>query len=488
MTFNSLTYLLFLFIVVSIYWQLNLKYKNHLLLIVSCVFYGFWRWEYLSVMFISAFVDYYTSIFIYLTPRSNKRKRKLLLLLTLFVNLGLLFYFKYLYFIIDNTNYLFSTLDFNFNFHLFNILLPFGISFYTFETISYTVDVYRGIKKPEKKFTTYFLFVTFFPKLVAGPIQRASELISQFNSERSFNLNLLYEGIKRILYGLFLKVVVADNISGIVDDSYRIVYSTASAIDVITISFLFGFQIYFDFAAYSHIAIGSAKLLGIDIPENFNFPYIATSLKNFWKRWHISLSAWIRDYLYLPLSGIKVANSSGKTGIGNSLDNKKNSKSYFPLFITWGIMGFWHGANWTFLFWGFYHAFFIFIERKLKPLRNLSFIFSNKFINWAITLFVVMLSWIPFRVKTLGETFTLYSRLFFLKNYFYISLRENTYIIAFVLMFLFLFTYGFDLYIKPKIENNDFTFICYSTIKYFIIIFLTFIFLKPINQFIYFQF
>jgi D-alanyl-lipoteichoic acid acyltransferase DltB (MBOAT superfamily) len=438
-------------------------------------------------MFTSAIVDYYTSIFIYLTPRSNKNKRKFFLTITLLINLGLLFYFKYLYFLTDNSNFLLNYFNINYKIPLFNILLPFGISFYTFETISYTVDVYRGVTKPEKSFTTYALFVTFFPKLVAGPIQRASELISQINRNRYFKLDYFFLGFKSILYGLFLKVVVADNISGIVDDSFKIAYQTASAIDVITLSFLFGFQIYFDFSAYSFIAIGSARLLGIEIPENFNYPYIASSLKDFWKRWHISLSSWIRDYLYLPLSGIRVINSSGKLGIGNSLDNK-SKKNYLPLFITWSIMGFWHGANWTFLFWGFYHAFFIFIERKFLPLRNTYAIFRNSILNWGITLIIIMLSWIPFRVKTLNETFILYSRLFSYKNYTYISLRENIYIISFLLLFLFLITYFFEKYIKYELEKNIYCFYIYSFLKYFFIIFLTFVFLRPINQFIYFQF
>ncbi|MDC1336396.1 MBOAT family protein, partial [Flavobacteriaceae bacterium] len=300
----------------------------------------------------------------------------------------------------ENSNLLFEFLNFDFNFTLFYIILPFGISFYTFETISYTVDVYRGILKPEKKFLDYLLFVTFFPKLVAGPIQRANELIPQFKKWETFNLDSITYGIKRILYGLFLKVVFADNISPLVDEMYLINFEFASAVDVFTMSFLFGFQIYFDFSAYSHIALGTAKLFGINIPENFNFPYIAVSLKDFWKRWHISLSAWIRDYLYLPLSGVKVLNSSGENGIGKSLSDRSKSKSNSALFLTWAIMGIWHGANWTFLFWGLFHAFFIYLERIFKPLRDQFKFLNFKIVNWGFTLVISMLSWIPFRANS----------------------------------------------------------------------------------------
>jgi alginate O-acetyltransferase complex protein AlgI len=488
MIFNSLTFLIFLLIVFIIFWSLNNRLRNLFLLLVSCIFYGFWRWEYLIVMFFSAFTDYYTSLLIYNTPVTNSKKRRFLLLVTLLVNLGMLFYFKYLYFVLDNSNFILSYFNIDFNFTLYHIILPFGISFYTFETISYTVDIYRGITKPEKSFLNYFLFVTFFPKLVAGPIQRASELIPQFKKIYQLDIDNVAYGLKRIIYGLFLKVVIADNVAGFVDDAYAINYSMASAIDVFTLAFLFGFQIYFDFSAYSHIALGTARLFNIQIPENFDFPYLATSMKSFWKRWHISLSAWIRDYLYLPISGISVLNSSGKSGIGSALDKNRNQRSTFALFITWSIMGLWHGANWTFLFWGLYHASFIYIERKLAPLRASSIMFRMRFVNWGITLMIAMLSWIPFRTKTLSETFTLYGRLFSYKNYTYISLRENAYIVCFCLVSFVLLAYAFNKYFEKYLERYaaiNFTFLI---IKFTIMILLIVIFIRPISQFIYFQF
>jgi len=488
MIFNSLTFLIFLFLVFIIFWSLNHRWKNIFLLVVSCVFYGFWRWEYLIVMFVSALTDYYTSLMIYNTPESNRKKRRLLLFVTLSVNLGMLFYFKYLYFVLDNSNSILALFNIDYRFTLYHILLPFGISFYTFETISYTVDVYRGVVKPKKNFLNYALFITFFPKLVAGPIQRASELIPQFTQNYRIDMEGVAHGLKRIIYGLFLKVVVADNLAGFVDDAYAMNYSMASAIDVFTLAFLFGFQIYFDFSAYSHIAIGTARLFNIQIPENFDFPYMTRSLKGFWKRWHISLSAWIRDYLYLPISGVRVTSSSGKSGIGVALDKNRNQRSTFALFVTWAIMGFWHGANWTFLFWGLYHASFIYIERKLAPVRASSAFFRMRLVNWGITLIVAMLSWIPFRTKTLSETFTLYGRLFNYKNYNYLSLRENAYIVCFCLLLFIVLAYAFNKYVEKNLERYTALNYAFSLVKYTVMVFLIVVFLRPITQFIYFQF
>ena len=308
MIFNSLTFLLFLVLTLLIFWFSKNSYKSYILIFLSICFYGFWRWEYVILIFISAITDFVISNKIY---KSNfKEKKKKLLFISIFINLGILFYFKYLYFFLDNFNGLLTYLESDFRFEILSIVLPFGISFYTFETISYTVDVYRGIIKPENRFSNYLLFVTFFPKLVAGPIQRANELIPQFLKWKKFKLQFLIEGFERIVFGLFLKVVLADNIANIVDEMWMEELNLLSGVDVCTMAFMFGFQIYFDFSAYSHIALGTAKMMGIQIPENFNFPYSANSFKDFWKRWHISLSAWIRDYLYLPLSGVQVENST----------------------------------------------------------------------------------------------------------------------------------------------------------------------------------
>ena len=459
-----------------------------MLLIASCVFYGFWRWEYLSVMFVSAMTDYFTAMTIGATPVENKRKRLSLLFVTLFVNLGLLCYFKYLYFFTENTNGLLEVIGVNYELPLFQILLPFGISFYTFETISYTVDVYRGLIKPERRFLNYALFVAFFPKLVAGPIQRASELLVQLKNRPEFQLSFLSEGTKRILYGLFLKVVLADNISPLVDEGFGADASSLSAIDVWTLAFLFGFQIYFDFSAYSHIAVGAAKMMGITIPENFEYPYIARSFKDFWKRWHISLSSWIRDYLYLPLAGIKVEKSTGRGGIGEGLEATSRMSKNKALFLTWAIMGLWHGANWTFVIWGLYHAVFIYVERILKPLRTKFPWLGSYGIVWPLTLGLVMLSWIPFRAKTLGDTFTMLSKILIPVQYTYYTMRENNYLIAALLLILVICIYYVNQYLEEKIKRNIYLYFVVNSLKYTVIVIFVFTFLRPISQFIYFQF
>ena len=489
MIFNSVTFISFLVVVVALYWILPRKIKMWMLLIASCVFYGFWKWEYLTVMFASALTDYYTALAIGSTPVTQKRKRNFLLSITLIVNLGLLCYFKYLYFFTQNTNGLLELIGVEHKIPLIDVLLPFGISFYTFETISYTIDVYRGLIKPEKSFLNYGLFVTFFPKLVAGPIQRASELLVQLKNRPSFQLDFITEGLKRILYGLFLKVTLADNISPLVDDGFNVDPNTLSAIDVWMLACLFGFQIYFDFSAYSHIAVGAAKMMGITIPENFNYPYIASSFKDFWKRWHISLSSWIRDYLYLPLSGIKVVKTTGAGGIGEGLEATTNKRSKDKaLFITWAIMGLWHGANWTFVFWGLFHATMIFIERSLKPIREKFNFLNHYLVGWCFTLTLAMLSWIPFRAKNLSDTFIMLGKVFNPARYTFYTLRENNYLITALLLSLFIVTYFINTRLEDMIKRIPYLNFGINCIKYTVIIIFVFTFLRPISQFIYFQF
>lgn len=439
-------------------------------------------------MFVSALTDYFTALEIGKTDPTNKRKRNWLLGITLFVNLGLLVFFKYLFFLTTNVNWLLEVGGMSFDLPIYKVILPFGISFYTFETISYTVDVYRGLIKPEKKFIHYALFVTFFPKLVAGPIQRASELIDQLKNKPSFKTSFLTSGFERILMGLFLKVVLADNISPFVDEGFALNAASLSAIDVWTLAFLFGFQIYFDFSAYSHIALGSAQLMGINIPENFNYPYIAASFKDFWKRWHISLSSWIRDYLYLPLSGVKVVKTTGEGGIGEGLERTQKQTKTKALFLTWAIMGFWHGANWTFVLWGLMHAILIFSERKLKFVRDRFPLFRIPIIGWGITLFMVMLSWIPFRADNLSTTFQMFQKILIPAEYLSYGMRENSYIVTFLILVLFLLYYLFSEKLSKFWSNYPKFIYGFTVIKFAFMIIMVFTFLRPISQFIYFQF
>ena len=480
MIFNSLTYLALLLLVVPLYWVLPYRERLLLIFLASLTFYGFWRVEFLPLLLLSTTLDWWIA---QLMTNQKGRVRFRLLLLSITVNLGLLFYFKYLIFFSSNAIGFANLLGADIDPILLKIILPLGISFYTFQTISYTVDVYRRIIEAEKDFVLYACYVTFFPQLIAGPVLRAGEILSQFKKRKFFSMDYLWTGIRRILYGLFLKVVIADNIAPLVDNGYSMPLETMSAIDVWTLAFLFGFQIYFDFSAYSHIALGSAKLIGITFPENFNFPYIANSPKDFWRRWHISLSSWIRDYLYLPLMGVKAEGLSAG-GIGAATVERKNTK---PLFITWAIMGLWHGANWTFLLWGIYHATVILLYRIVE--KNIR-IFPKR-LNWLgfiITLPILMMGWIPFRAESVSNTFVMWSKVFQPSAYTWLGMRENIYVITALLLLGFIFTYLIHKKLTSQIQEIKKS---YAFIDMFIIASMTalvFIFLRPVNQFIYFQF
>ncbi len=482
MVFNSLTYLLLLTIVVTSFWFLSQKARYFLIFFSSLIFYGFWRIDFIPLLLLSTFTDWWLSQKIYKSNDNNHRKK--LVLFSLIINLGLLFIFKYLIFFTDSAIGFLNLLGGNFDSITLKIILPLGISFYTFQTISYTIDVHRKIIKPENNFIIYACYVTFFPQLIAGPILRAKEVIVQFKKEKNFIFDFIISGLRRVLYGLFLKVVIADNIAPLVDSGFEIPIETLSALDVWTLAFLFGFQIYFDFSAYSHIALGSARMIGIIFPENFNFPYLATSPKDFWQKWHISLSSWVRDYLYLPLMGQKFKEKSFG-GLGDATINKKD---YKPLFITWSLMGLWHGANWTFLIWGIYHAILIYFYRSLKFLGTNINVKIKILIGWIFTLSFIMLSWIPFRAQSLNDCFEMWFKVINPLSYGYLGLRENIYPVTLLLLIGVLISFVLS---KKVFLKNIFPKIIVLFGDLILIIFLfslTFIFLRPINQFIYFQF
>ena len=481
MIFNSLSYLLLLLIVVTLYWQL--PYRSRLILIFSSslIFYGFWKIKFIPILLISVIVDWFIS---QKMPKSDKQEKFFLLLISLITNLGLLFYFKYLIFFADNSIGLANFMGAELDPIALNIILPLGISFYTFQTISYTVDVYRGFIKPEKDFLLFACYVTFFPQLVAGPILRAKEVMPQFFNRSSFSVNYIFVGIKFILLGLFLKVVLADNLSILVDTGFSLEVKNMSAIDIWTLAFLFGFQIYFDFSAYSFIALGSARMMGIIFPNNFNFPYISTSPKDFWQRWHISLSSWIRDYLYLPLNKAKVFDRS-EGGLAKATKIKGNNKS---LFVTMGLMGLWHGANWTFLIWGIYHAIVITIYRLIEPK-------THSFPKWfrtsagiLVTLPVMMLSWIPFRANSLNDALGMWLKIFNPLEYTWLGMRENVYIITFLVLIGFFIVYLFKVKILPFINSTKYIAIVCDIFLMMTVTSMVIIFFRSINQFIYFQF
>lgn len=484
MLFNSLTYLLFLVVVVVAYWAFPGQLRKWLILVASLIFYGAWRVEFVFLIVFSAFVDYFFSLKIY--DASRRDLRRLWLLCSLSINLGLLIYFKYTYFIVDNIALVGGLVGHDWKFSVGKIVLPLGISFYTFLSISYTLDVYRRLFVPIRNFGVYLTYVMFWPHMIAGPILRAHELLTQIVRAHHFNADHVAEGLKKILIGLFLKVALADQLAPFVDDAFSTAPSELGGVDVWTMAFAFGFQIYFDFAGYSLIAIGSARLLGIWFPENFDWPYMATSPRDFWKRWHITLSSWIRDYLYLPLSGRQFRDRS-EGGIDIQVVNKKTINLTVALFLSWFIMGLWHGASWNFAFWGVWHACFIYAYRKLGG--RFEFL-GNKiraFLGWSVTLPIIMLSWIPFRAGTLTNTFGLLKRVFDLPSYLSLGLRENIYLIVFLILVMMLLV-RFATQIRWQVLERLWIKQASEIMVYGVMIFIVFIFLRPITQFIYFQF
>lgn len=339
MLFNSFEFAIFLPVVLVLYWFLNKRWQNALLLIASYVFYGYWDFRFLSLIFISTFVDYFSSINIY-KAKSNglHRRSKWWMLFSVFVNLGILGFFKYYDFFVDSLFSVLTVIEVPADINLIKVILPVGISFYTFQTMSYTLDVYRGKSSPSRNFFDFALYVCFFPQLVAGPIERASALLPIISSKRKFDAEQFLDGIHLIFWGLFKKVFIADNIAPIINNFYALPHPTT--VDVIVAAYGYAVQIYCDFSGYSDIARGCAKLLGFELCLNFNFPYISKNPSEFWRRWHISLSTWLRDYLYIPLGG-----------------NQRGSfRTYVNLMLTMILGGLWHGAGWVFVIWGGYQG------------------------------------------------------------------------------------------------------------------------------------
>ena len=489
MIFNSVTYLLFLAVVVGLYWTLPRRGRLWMLFLASLTFYGFWRVEFMPIMLVSAVTDYVVSL--RLARSRSRSRRRALLCISLAINLGLLFTFKYLIFFVDNAWSLAGMLALEIPKPVLKIILPLGISFYTFQTISYTVDVYRRLIKPERDFILYATYVVFFPQLVAGPILRAREVVGQLDIRPPARMADIGTGLRRVLYGLFLKTVLADNIAGMVEQGFACPASMLSALDVWTLAFLFGFQIYFDFGAYSHIAIGSAKLMGIHFPENFNFPYMASSPRGFWQRWHISLSSWIRDYLYLPLAGARVRDQStgGLATAADQHDGRKALRRHRALFLTWAIMGLWHGAAWTFVLWGVYHAFVVFGYRSLvRPWSQALPEVLRRWGGMALTLPIAMLGWVFFRARGVGQAFAMYGKVLDPRQYGHLQLRENTYLVTATLMLAMLLVYLVRNTIAPRLSRFRIAWAALETVAFTIIAMAVFVFLRPISQFIYFQF
>ena len=399
MLFNSFEYLLFLPTTFILYWFIfnkSLLRQNTLLLISSYVFYGWWDWRFLSLIALSTIVDYYVGMHLYNVK--NQYKKKLYLLVSILFNLSLLGFFKYYNFFIDSWIDLISGFGFQSkNTWTLNVILPVGISFYTFQTMSYSLDIYYNKLKPTKDFISFASFVSFFPQLVAGPIERASNLLPQILSKRKFSYEQAAQGSRLILWGLFKKIVIADSLANHVDPIFQN-YSEYNGGILLLGLIYFSFQIYCDFSGYSDIAIGTAKLFGIELMSNFKFPYFSRNIGEFWRSWHISLSTWFRDYLYIPLGGSKI---DDRVALRN-------------IFITFIISGLWHGANWTFVIWGLFHSllfspsFLMGKNRRFiynRVARDKFFPSSEEILQMLATFILVMLGWIFFRSASISDAF-----------------------------------------------------------------------------------
>lgn len=469
MLFNSIEFLIFLPIVFILYWFVvnkKLNYQNILLLSSSYFFYSWWDWRFMFLLILSTLIDYGFGLLIH-----SSNRKKIFLWICILNNLTVLAVFKYYNFFSVEFAQLMSAIGWKVHPYILDFALPVGISFYTFHGMSYVFDIYRGIIKPEKNFINYAVFVSFFPLLVAGPIERATHLLPQIIRPRVFNYDQSVSGLKIILWGMFKKVVIADNLAGTVNDIFTN-YQDLSGSTLILGVIYFAFQIYCDFSGYSDIAIGTAQLFGFELLSNFRFPYFSRDIAEFWRRWHISLSSWFRDYVYIPLGGSKVG----------------SVKSVRNVFIIFLLSGFWHGANWTYIVWGAVHASLfipLFISKQNRKYAN-DIVAANSYLpsirevlQIIITFIVVCFAWIFFRAENLAHAFDYILRITHLPFSAPLYKTELLYIIPLLLI---------D-WIHRKNERVYFSKI--NLPLFAVIIIILILFLRPINttiEFIYFQF
>ncbi|MEM5564588.1 MBOAT family O-acyltransferase [Psychroserpens sp. AS72] len=478
MLFNSIDFAIFLPIVFLLYWFVtnkHLKQQNFLIVIASYIFYGWWDWRFLALIAFSTIVDY--TVGYYLGKENNRLKRKVLLWISILVNLGFLGFFKYYNFFLDNFITAFSLFGHPINARSLNIILPVGISFYTFQTLSYSIDVYRKKLEPTKNFIAFAAFVCFFPQLVAGPIERATQLLPQFYKKRHFEYSKAVDGMRQILWGLFKKMVIADNCAVLVNTVFDN-HQDYSGSTLVLGAVFFAFQIYGDFSGYSDIAIGTARLFGFNLMQNFAFPYFSRDIAEFWRRWHISLSTWFRDYLYIPLGGSRVSKS-------------KVIRNVFIIFI---VSGFWHGANWTFVVWGALNAiYFLPLLLTNKNRNHLEVVAINKtwpsfksFSKILMTFSLTTLAWIFFRAENITHAFQ-YIKGIFNTSLFSIPEIRPTNIL--VLLVLFIAIEWIGRRNQYAIETLGFQWKRPLRLTfYYALILIILLYSKNENTFIYFQF
>lgn len=476
MLFNSVEFLWFLPLVLGLYWLIGyrqLRLQNFLLLIASYIFYGWWDWRFLSLISFSILVDYLASIQIHRSQ--SKRKARLWLVVSIAVNLGLLCFFKYYNFFVDS----FITMVARFGYEMspwsLNIILPVGISFYTFQTMAYTIDVYKKKITPCYDFIAFAAFVSFFPQLVAGPIERASRLLPQVTTARRFNYVQVVQGLRLILWGLFKKIVIADSLAIAVDEVFTYTRAASGATILLAVVY-FAFQIYCDFSGYSDIAIGTSKLFGIELMSNFRFPYFSKNLVEFWRRWHISLSTWFRDYVYIPLGGSK---GSLQITIRN-------------IIIVFLLSGLWHGANWTFVAWGAAHALLyipVFAWTHITTRRQSVLHIPRKpvaryitdFLGILITFGAVVATWLLFRAETIGQAILMFKKMIMLLRPPFVNAQYLWYVAA--LIFLELLMKGDER--NPAPFNKKWArYMYYCILIYVMLLHVE----KESSEFIYFRF
>ncbi len=474
MLFNSFEFLVFLPIVFIIYWFFQKRpiIQNIIILISSYIFYGWWDYRFLALILISTIIDY--TIGLGIVETKSKFQKNILLFTSILCNLGLLMFFKYYNFFIDSWVDLLNGIGYGTeNNWTLNVILPVGISFYTFQTMSYTIDIYRNKLKPTRDFISFASFVSFFPQLVAGPIERATNFLPQILNKRIYNKDQILQGLRLIIWGLFKKVVIADSIGPIVDEIFGD-FETQGGGTLWLGAIYFAFQIYCDFSGYSDIAIGTAKLFGFELMSNFKFPFFSRNIGEFWRRWHISLSTWFRDYLFIPLGGSK---STKLISIRN-------------IFIIFIVSGFWHGANWTFIAWGAFHAILylpsfisksnrkfidtIALNKKIPTLKELFFILR--------TFILVTIGWVFFRSETLTEALTY---LWYMSNPLHFTIIPNIKLFFYMILLILLeWNMRYDERNPLKFKQKPLRIIVYMLIITLIIL----NFGSNPQQFIYFDF
>jgi len=495
MLFNSITYAIFLPIVFFLYWfvfQCNLKVQNIFLVIASYVFYGWWDWRFLVLIIFTSFCSWGCGL---LTQNVDNRhimnnlhpylSRKFLSICNIVLNLGILGVFKYYNFFVESFISAFASVGIHLQPHTLKIILPIGISFYTFQALSYSIDVYKRKIEPTKDVVAFFAYIGFFPLLVAGPIERATNLLPQFYKKRTFDYIKAVDGLRQGLWGLFKKIVIADNCATYVNMVFENPQDQTGSILLLGAVF-FAFQIYGDFSGYSDIAIGTARLFGINAMRNFAYPYFSRDIAEFWRRWHISLTTWFRDYVYIPLGGSRC----------------KKWKVVRNTFIIFLVSGFWHGANWTFIAWGAFHA-ILFLPLILlnQNRKNTNIVAGSKIFpsikevwQMGLTFLLVVFGWVFFRADSIGQAFKYFEGMINTSLFSFTKLTENKLVFLQILQnatFIF-----FMLVVEWNGRKNQFGIErlginwrpIFRYIMYFIIISLTFIFQGEEQVFIYFQF